>query len=114
MAKKQPQSNTIEILDSLISIVAACWILVFAYISYFNTSGTLALFTVMPVFILFGLYLIGGAVYSYKEIEILKALEKDTREAESRHRKKAPKLNRFKIIFGIICILCGILLCILL
>ena len=78
MAKKQAKMTTIEILDSFIPIFAACWVLVFAYIALFNESATLAYITVVPIFFIFALYMLGSAVYCYKELEILKAFEKLT------------------------------------
>lgn len=114
MAKKQPKMKTVEILDTLIPIFAICWILVFAYIAYFNSSATLALITVMPVFILFGLYMFGSAYYCYNELEILKKLGKDYYEVEKQYRKKAPKLSVGKLIAGGCSILIAILFCIIL
>ncbi len=114
MSKKTQKMSTIEILDTFISIFAVCWVMVFSYIALFNESSILALITVMPLFFLFGLYIIGSAIYCYKELEILKTLEKDTTEIEKRNRKKAPKLNKTKLIIGGCCILAGVLLCILL
>lgn len=114
MSKKTQKMSTIEILDTFIPIFAVCWIMVFSYIALFNESSVLALITVMPLFFLFGLYLIGSAIYCYKELEILKALEKDTTEIEKRNRKKAPKLNKTKLIIGGCCIAAGIALCIIL
>ena len=114
MSKKVQKMSTIEILDTFIPIFAVCWVMVFSYIALFNESKVLALITVMPIFFLFGLYIIGSAIYCYKELDILKAFEKDTREIEKRNRKKAPKLNKTKLIIGGCCILAGILLCILL
>ncbi len=104
--------SKIEMFDTFVPIIAVCWVLVFAYISLFNSSGTLALFTVMPIFFLYALYLIGSAVYTYKELDILKAMEKDTYEVEKRWRKNPPKLSTSKLIVAGICFICGILLCI--
>ena len=114
MAKKTQKMSTIEITDTFITIFAICWVMVFAYISLFNESGLLALITVMPLFFLFGLYMIGSAVYCYKELEILNAFGQDTSEIEKKHRKQAPKLNKTKLIIGGSCIFAGVLLCILL
>lgn len=114
MSKKTQKMSTIEILDTFIPIFATCWVMIFSYIALFNESSMLALIAVMPIFFLFGLYLIGSALYCYKELEILKAFEKDTAEIEKRHRKKAPKLNKTKLIIGGCCIAVGILLCIIL
>ena len=114
MAKKQAKMTTIEILDSFIPIFAACWVLVFAYIALFNESATLAYITVVPIFFIFALYMLGSAVYCYKELEILKAFEKDTTEIEKRHRKKAPKLSKAKLITAGCSFVAGILICILL
>ena len=112
MAKKTYKMSKIEMFDTFIPIVAACWVLVFVYISLFISSSLLALLTVMPVFFLYGLYLIGSAVYCYKELDILKAMEKDTYEVEKRWRKHPPKLSKGKIGVAIACIVSGILLCI--
>jgi hypothetical protein len=71
-----------------------------------------ALITVIPMFFIYGLCVIGSAIYCYKEPEILKALGKDYREAEIKHHKKAPKLSIAKLVTGGICIVIGILLCI--
>ncbi len=112
MAKKPQKMKRIELLDTFIPIFAVCWVLIFAYIALFNESGVLALITIMPVFFLFGLYMFGSAIYCYKELEILKALEKDYYEVEKQYRKKAPKLSKPKLITGGICIVAGILMCI--
>lgn len=114
MSKKQPKMTTIEILDSFIPIFAVCWILIFAYIALFNESATVAYITVVPVFFIFALYMIGSTIYCYKELEILKAFEKDTAEIEKRNRKKAPKLSKAKLITAGCSALAGILICILL
>lgn len=114
MSKKTQKMSTIEILDTFIPIFAVCWVMVFSYIALFNESCSLALLTVMPLFFLFGLYIIGSAVYCYKELEILKAFEKDTTEIEKRNRKNPPKLNKTKLIVGGCCIAAGIVLCIIL
>ena len=102
----------VEIFDTFIPILSVCWVLVFGYIAIFNESGLLAMITVMPIFFLFGIYLIGSAVYSYKEVEILEAMGMDAEETKRRHRKKAPKLNVPKLIVAGGCIIAGILLCI--
>ena len=112
MAKKPQKMKRIELLDTFIPIFAVCWALVFAYIAVFNESNVLALITVMPIFILYGLYIIGSAIYCYKELEILKALGKDYYEVEKQYRKKAPKLSTPKLVTGGICIVIGILWCI--
>ncbi len=112
MAKKQQKMKRIELLDTFIPIFAICWVLIFSYIALFNESSLLALLTVMPIFFLYGLYIIGSAIYCYKELEILKALEKDYYEVEKQYRKKAPKLSIPKLIAGGISIIIGILLCI--
>ena len=104
--------KTIEILDTFIPIFVVCWVLVFGYISLFVESGTLAILTMVPIIILFGLYLFASAFYCYKELELLKAFGKDYSEAERQYRKKAPKLSIGKIVIGGICILIAILLCI--
>ena len=114
MSKKTQKLSTIEILDTFIPIFSVCWVMIFSYIALFNESKILASITVIPLFFLFGLYLIGSAFYCYKELEILKAFEKDIAEIEKRHRKKTPKLNKTKLIIGGCCIAAGILLCIIL
>lgn len=112
MSKKAYKMTKIEIFDTFVPIVCVCWVLVFAYIALFNGSSLLALITVMPVFFLYGLYLIGSAFYCYKEVEVLQALGMDTYEAEKRRRKKAPKLSVPKLAVAAGCIVAGILLCI--
>ena len=87
MAKKKYKMTKVEMFDTFIPIIATCWVLVFAYISLFTSSNTLALITVMPIFFLYSLYLIGSAVYCYKELDILKAMEKDTYEVEKKWQK---------------------------
>ena len=110
MAKKQTKMTRVEILDTVIPIFAACWVMVFAYISLFNESGLLAKLTVAPILILYGLYLIGSALYCYKEVEILKAMERDYYEAEKRHRNKPAKLSKNKLITAAALFLTSILL----
>lgn len=110
MAKKQQKLTKVELFDNFAPIFAACWVLALGYIALFNESTVFALITVVPMFFIYGLCVIGSAVYCYKEPEILKALGKDYREAEIRHRKKAPKLSKAKLITGGICIVVGILL----
>ena len=112
MAKKTYKMSKIEMFDTFIPIIAVCWVLVFSYISLFVNSGTLALFTVMPIFFLYALYSVGSAVYCYKELDILRAMEKDTYEVEKRWRKHPPKLSTAKLVVAGICFVCGILLCI--
>ncbi len=114
MAKKKYQLSRLEMLDTFLPILGGCWALAFTYISYFAESSLLAYLTVVPVFFLYALYLLGSAIYIYKEAEILEALGKDTAEVKAKHRKKAPILSKKKLIFAAIFFLCGILLCILL
>lgn len=114
MSKKAQKMSTIEILDTFIPIFSVCWVMIFTYIALFNESATLAFITIVPIFFIFGLYMIGSAVYCYKELEILRAFDKDTTEIEKRNRKKAPKLNKTKLIIGGCCIAAGIVLCIIL
>ena len=57
-------------------IFCITWVLVFAYIALFINSSLLALITVMPLFFIYGLYSIGSAIYVYKEMDILKEVEK--------------------------------------
>ena len=82
MAKKTYKMSKIEMFDTFVPIIAVCWVLVFAYISLFVSSSTLAMITVMPVFFLYAIYLVAGAYYCYKEVDVLKAFGKDTYEAE--------------------------------
>lgn len=112
MAKKTYKMTKIEVFDTFVPIFSVCWVLVFAYIALFTESSLLAMITVMPMFFIYGLYLIGSAIYCYKEVEILKALDMDTYEAEKRRRKKAPKLSVAKLSVAAGCIVAGILLCI--
>ncbi len=112
MAKKTYKMSKIEMFDTFVPIIGVCWVLVFSYISLFIGSGTLALITVMPVFFLYGLYLIGSAVYCYKELEILRKLGQDSYEVEKRFRKNPPKLSIAKLSVAAGCIISGILLCI--
>lgn len=112
MAKKTNKMTTIEIFDTFVPIVCICWVLVFAYISLFTESSLLAMITVMPVFFIYGLYLIGSAIYCYKEKEILEAMGRDTYEVQRRHRKNPPKLSNTKLIIAGCCIIGAILLCI--
>ena len=113
MSKKQQyKMTTVEKLDTLMPIFCVTWVLVFAYIALFNKSPLLAMITVMPLFFIYGIYIIGSAVYVYKELDILKQLGKDTYELEKRYRKKPPKLSIAKLIVGAGCIIAGILLCI--
>lgn len=114
MSKKVQKMSTIEILDTFIPIFSVCWVMIFSYIALFNESATLAYITIVPIFFLFGLYMIGSAIYCYKELEILRAFDKDTTEIKKRNRKKAPKLNKTKLIIGGCCIVAGIVLCIIL
>lgn len=114
MAKKTYKMSKIEMFDTFVPIIAVCWVLVFAYISLFVSSSTLAMITVMPVFFLYAIYLVAGAYYCYKEVDVLKAFGKDTYEAEKRRRKQAPKLSKAKLITAGICFIVGILLCIVL
>lgn len=114
MSKKVQKMSTIEILDTFIPIFSVCWVMIFSYIALFNESATLAYITIVPIFFLFGLYMIGSAIYCYKELEILRTFDKDTTEIEKRNRKKAPKLNKTKLIIGGCCIVAGIVLCIIL
>ena len=88
MSKKAQKMSTIEILDTFIPIFFVCWVMIFSYIAIFNESSTLAFITIVPIFFLFALYMIGSAVYCYKELEILRAFDKDTTEIEKRNRKK--------------------------
>ena len=110
--KKQFKMTMIEKLDTLIPIFCITWVLVFAYIALFNESSLLALITVMPLFFLYGIYIISSAIYVYKEMDILKQMGKDTYELEKRYRKQPPKLSIAKLAVGAGCILTGILLCI--
>ncbi len=112
MAKKNYKMTLQEQLDTFIPIIAVVWILVFAYISYFIPSTTLAMFTVMPVFFLYAIFSLGSAIYTYKEAEILEALGKDAYEVKKRNLKKAPKLNIGKLVMAAISFLGGILLCV--
>lgn len=112
MAKKAYKMSKIEMFDTFVPIVAVCWVLVFAYISLFTYSDVLAMFTVMPVFFIYSLYLIGSALFCYKELDFLKAFGKDTYEVEKRWRKNPPKLSKAKLVVSAICFICGILLCI--
>ena len=112
MSKKPYKMTKIELLDTFIPIFCVCWVLVFAYISLFTSSHLLALITVMPFFFLYGLYLIGSAIYYYKEVEILEALGLDAYEAKAARRKKSPRLSIQKLVFAGIFIVCGVLLCI--
>lgn len=114
MAKKQQKMTRIELLDNFAPIFAACWVLALGYIALFNESGLFALITVVPMFFLYGLYVIGSAIYCYKEPELLKLLGKDSRKAELKRHKKTPKLSIAKLTTGGICIILGILLCIIL
>lgn len=104
--------SKIEMFDTFVPIICVCWVLVFAYISLFTKSGVLAMITVMPVFFLYGLYLIGSAIYCYKELEILKEMGRDTYEVEKRFRKNPPKLSIPKLSVAAGCIIAGVLLCI--
>ena len=112
MSKKTQRMTKIEMLDTFMPIFCITWVLVFAYIALFNKSSLLALITVMPLFFIYGLYIIGSAIYVYKELDILKELGKDTYDLEKRHRKQPPKLSITKLIVGAGCIIVGILLCI--
>ena len=112
MAKKTYKMTLQEQLDSFIPIIAVVWVLVFAYISYFVSSSTLALFTVMPVFFLYAIFTAGSALYTYKEVEILEAMGKDTATVKKRNLKKAPKLSKGKLITAAVCFTIGVLLCI--
>lgn len=112
MAKKTYKMTKIEIFDTFVPIICVCWVLVFAYISLFIKSSVLALITVMPVFFIYGLYLIGSAIYCYKELEILEAMGRDTYEIQKRNRKNPPKLSIPKIIVAACCIIVGIILCV--
>lgn len=114
MAKKQYQMSRLEMLDIFLPIFGGSWALAFTYISYFARSSVLALITVMPIFFLYSLYLLGSAVYVYKETEILEAMGKDSTDVKARNRKKPPQLNKTKLIFAAIFFVCGVLLCILL
>lgn len=111
-AKRKKQTDKIELSDTFVSIFVVCWVMVFSYIAIFNNSGILAKITVVPVFFLYGLYLIGSAVFQIKELEILKALGRDTFEVERRLRKNPPKLSPLKLVFAGISIAAGILCCI--
>jgi len=112
MAKKKEPMTRVEMLDTFMPILCITWILVFSYISLFVESTTLAMITVMPLFFVYGLYLIGSAIYVYKELDILKEMGKDTYALEKRYRKKGPVLSKMKLIVGGSFILAGILLCI--
>ncbi len=112
MAKKGYKMTKVEMFDTFIPIVCVCWVLVFSYISLFVKSGVLAMITVVPVFFLYGLYLLGSAIYCYKELEILKELGRDTYEIEKKFRKNPPKLSIAKIGVSAGCIIAGILLCV--
>ena len=114
MAKKQPKMKTVELLDTFIPIFAVCWFLVFGYISLFIESGVMAIVTIVPIMILFGLYMFGSAYYCYNELEILKKLGKDYYDVEKQFRKKAPKLSIAKLVAGGCSFLIAILLCIIL
>ncbi|MBQ8894149.1 MAG: hypothetical protein IJ043_07035 [Clostridia bacterium] len=112
MSKKTNKMTTIELLDSFVPIICVCWVLVFAYIAIFCESSTLAMITVMPMFFLYGLYLVGSTVYCYKELEILEAMGKDTYEVEKKYRNQEPQLSIPKIAVAGGCFVVGILLCI--
>ena len=114
MANKKKESSRIELMDALIPIICICWILVFGYISVFIESGTLALITVVPIIFLYAVYLIGSSVYIYKELEILTALDRDTTNAQKKYRNKKPQLNISKLVIAGICVVLGIILCIIL
>lgn len=114
MAKKTQRMTKIEIFDTFMPIFCVTWVLVFAYIALFTNSSVLALITVMPLFFIYGLYIIGSAIYVYKEMDILKELGKDTYELEKRYRKQPPKLSIAKLVVGASCIVAGVLLCIIL
>lgn len=114
MAKKTQRMTKVEIFDTFMPIFCVTWVLVFAYIALFANSSLLALITVMPLFFIYGLYIIGSAIYVYKELDILKELGKDTYELEKRYRKQPPKLSITKLVVGASCIVAGILLCIIL
>lgn len=114
--KKKDNSlkSKIELLDSFLPIICICWVLVFAYISYFTESKVMAFITVVPLFFLYSLYLIISAVCCYKEKEILEALGKDTYEVEKRNRKNKPILSKAKFIAAGCCFIVGVLICIIL
>ncbi|MBQ7936285.1 MAG: hypothetical protein IJ333_08095 [Clostridia bacterium] len=112
--KESQKMRKIELLDTFVPIFCVSWVLVFTYIALFNESSVFALITVMPFFFLYGFYLIGSAIYVYKELDILKAAGKDTYEVEKRHRTNPPKLSMAKLSVAGGCIVAGILLCILL
>ena len=114
MAKKITKPSLIETIDTILALIVICWLLVFGFIAAFSESVAMVFVTVSPILILYGLYLIGSAVYSYKELEILRALEKDTKAAEEKRRSAKPKLNKTKLIFAAVCIVAAILLYIIL
>lgn len=112
--KQKVKMSRLEILDTFLPIFGGCWVFAFGYISLFTESSVLGLITVMPIFFLYSLYLIGSAVYCYKEVEILDALGKDSEKAKALCRKKAPRLSQKRLIFAGIFFVIGILCCILL
>lgn len=112
MSKKPYRMTKLELADTFVPIFCVCWVLVFAYIALFLGSNVMALITIMPVFFLYALYLVGSAVYDYKEEEILETLGRDTYEVQKRNRKKKKKLSTQKLVFAGIFFVCGVLLCI--
>lgn len=110
--KKQPKMTKIELADAFVPIFCITWVLAFGYIAIFTESALLTHITVTPIFFLYSLYLVFSAVFCYKELEILKAWGKDTYEVEKRYRKKAPRLEKGKLIAAGCIFVAGVLLCI--
>jgi len=115
MAKKnknQPKMTKVELYDAFVPIFCVTWVLAFGYIAIFNESALLTHIAITPIFFAYALYLVCSAIYTYKELEILQAMGKDTYEVEKRHRKKAPKLEKGKLIAAGCIFVAGVLLCI--
>ncbi len=110
--KKQQAMTKIELYDAFVPIFCVTWVLAFGYIALFNESALLTHIAITPIFFAYALYLVFSAVYTYKELELLKAWGKDTYEVEKRHRKKAPKLEKGKLIAAACVFVAGVLLCI--